>query len=79
MSDKELNSMDKELEVFDTNGEIDWDSVSKIFKTFNSKEDSTDNIDELKPYVCKKCNKTFHCANYNGKYPLCSEHRKRND
>ena len=30
---------EKELEVFDTNGEIDWDSVSKIFKIANGEEE----------------------------------------
>ena len=64
---------EKELEVFDSEGEIDWDSVRKIYKDVNDfKEPKNKQV-----FECKKCKKSFHCANYNGKYPLCFEHRKK--
>ena len=68
-----MSKVKKELEVFDSNGDIDWDSVGKIYKEAkDSKEPENAQV-----FECKKCKKSFHCANYSGKYPLCYEHRKK--
>ena len=68
---------EKELEVFDSNGDIDWNSVSEIFKQVNGEKEPDENHKEQKEYICKKCKKPFYCRNYGGKYPMCSEHRKK--
>ena len=76
MSEKEMDSNEKELEVFDSNGNIDWDSVGEIYKGSKGAKE-IEEPENKQVFECKKCKKSFHCANYTGKYPLCYEHRKK--
>jgi dCMP deaminase len=54
-------------EIYSQTGEINWDEFKKMLPE-NNQED-------LKPFKCKKCEKTFFCKEYLGNFPLCKKHR----
>jgi len=55
----------KTLEIFDKNI---IPAIKKLYEDVKV-------INTSKEYICKKCKKPFYCKNYNGKYPLCTNHR----
>ena len=63
--------MDDSLVNIET-GEIDWDSIKKLYE--QTIHLSTSPSDTKKLY-CKKCNIIFYCKNYMGEFPLCNKHR----
>lgn len=50
----------------------DWNILEGMFQE-QSKCIKKNNV--TKEYICKRCKATFTSPRYNGKYPLCPNHR----
>ena len=48
-----------------------WTILTEMFREESNKKDAC----VTKEYTCKKCKVKFTSPRYNGKYPLCPNHR----